>query len=236
MRRAGLRHVAAVAAVLLVLAAVGFLTAVRASPYIAVALVVTLALAPFLAAFERKRPDAREVVLIAVLTALAVASRAVFSFVPHFKPMAGVVIIAGIALGARSGFLVGALSALASGFLFGQGPWTPFQMLAFGAAGALFGFLAQRGVVPRSRLRPVQRIALAAAGFAFVVLVLGPILDTSTLLLLMSSLNPASVAAVYLAGLPVNAIHGTATALTLALAANPLLGQLARVRRKYGLE
>jgi hypothetical protein len=51
-----------------------------------------------------------------------------------------------------------------------------------------------------------------------------------------SSLTPASAAAVYLAGLPVNTVHGAATALTLLLAANPLLGQIARVRRKYGLE
>ncbi|MEC4175406.1 ECF transporter S component [Adlercreutzia sp. R7] len=236
MKRAIIRRVALVAATLIALAAVGVLTVLRVSPYVAAALVITLGLVPFLAAFEYERPGAREVVLIAVLAALAVASRAVFAFVPHFKPMAGVVIIAGIALGARSGFLVGALAALASGFIFGQGPWTPFQMLAFGAAGALFGFLAQRGVVPRSRLRPAQRVALAAGGFAFVLVVLGPILDTSTLLLLMSSLNSASIAAVYLAGVPVNAIHGAATALTLLFAANPLLNQLARLRRKYGIE
>lgn len=236
MKHVAVRRVALVAATLIVLAAIGVLTVLRVSPYVAAALVVILGLAPFFAAFEYERPSAREVVLIAVLTALAVASRAVFAFVPHFKPMAGVVIIAGIALGARSGFLVGALAALASGFIFGQGPWTPFQMLAFGAAGALFGFLAQRGVVPRSRLRPAQRVALAAGGFAFVLVVLGPILDTSTLLLLMSSLNSASIAAIYLAGVPVNAVHGTATALTLLFTANPLLNQLARVRRKYGID
>ena len=236
MRRATIYRVALVAATLIVLAAVGALTVLRVSPYVAAALVITLGVAPFFVAFERERPSSREVVLIAVLTALAVASRAVFAFVPHFKPMAGVVIIAGIALGARSGFLVGALAALASGFIFGQGPWTPFQMLAFGAAGALFGLLAQCGIVPRSHMRPVQRVTVAVGGFVFVLAVLGPILDTSTLLLLMSSLNPASIAAIYLAGVPVNAIHGAATALTLLLAANPLLNQLARMRRKYGID
>lgn len=220
----------------LVLAATAVITVQRVSPYVAAVLVIALATAPFLISFERSRPDAREVVLMAVLTALAVASRAAFAFVPHFKPMAGVVMIAGIALGPRAGFLVGVLAALASGFLFGQGPWTPFQMLAFGAAGAAAGLLGACGAFPRAGLSLGQRVGLAAGGFVFVVLVLGPILDTSTLFLMASSLTPASAAAVYLAGLPVNAIHGAATALTLLLAANPLLGQIARVRRKYGLE
>ena len=220
----------------LVLAATAVITVQRVSPYVAAVLIIALATAPFLISFERSRPDAREVVLMAVLTALAVASRAAFAFVPHFKPMAGVVMIAGIALGPRAGFLVRVLAALASGFLFGQGPWTPFQMLAFGAAGAAAGLLGACGAFPRAGLSLGQRVGLAAGGFVFVVLVLGPILDTSTLFLMASSLTPASAAAVYLAGLPVNAIHGAATALTLLLAANPLLGQIARVRRKYGLE
>lgn len=220
----------------LVLAATAVITVQRVSPYVAAVLVIALATAPFLISFERSRPDAREVVLMAVLTALAVASRAAFAFVPHFKPMAGVVMIAGIALGPRAGFLVGALAALASGFLFGQGPWTPFQMIAFGAAGGAAGLLAARGAFTRAGLSLGQRVGLAAGGFVFVVLVLGPILDTSTLFLMASSLTPASAAAVYLAGLPVNTVHGAATALTLLLAANPLLGQIARVRRKYGLE
>ena len=220
----------------LVLAATAVITVQRVSPYVAAVLIIALATAPFLISFERSRPDAREVVLMAVLTALAVASRAAFAFVPHFKPMAGVVMIAGIALGPRAGFLVGVLAALASGFLFVQGPWTPFQMLAFGAAGAAAGLLGACGAFPRAGLSLGQRVGLAAGGFVFVVLVLGPILDTSTLFLMASSLTPASAAAVYLAGLPVNAIHGAATALTLLLAANPLLGQIARVRRKYGLE
>lgn len=221
--------------VALVLAATAAITVQRVSPYVAAVLIIALAIAPFLISFERRRPDAREVVLIAVLTALAVASRAAFAFVPHFKPMAGVVMIASIALGPRAGFLVGALAAFDSGFLFGQGPWTPFQMLAFGAAGWGAGLLAARGIIPRANLSLGQRVGVAVGGFAFVVLVLGPILDTSTLFLMASALTPASAAAVYLAGLPVNAIHGAATALTLLLAADPLLGQIARMRRKYGL-
>nr|WP_269090253.1 ECF transporter S component [Adlercreutzia muris] len=170
--------------------------------------------------------------MLAVMVALAVASRAAFAAVPHFKPMAAVVMITGMALGPRQGFLAGALAALASGFLFGQGPWTPFQMLAFGSAGLVFGLVGPRLSVPLSGW---ARLGLAGGGFLFVVLVLGPILDTSSVFLMLAPLTPASVLAIYGAGLPVNVIHGVATALTLLLAANPLLGQLARVRAKYGL-
>ncbi len=195
-------------------------------------LIIGAALVPFFAGFERRRPTARDIVLLAVMVALAVASRAAFAAVPHFKPMAAVVMITGMALGPRQGFLAGALAALASGFLFGQGPWTPFQMLAFGSAGLVFGLVGPRLPVPLSGW---ARLGLAGAGFLFVVLVLGPTLDTSSVFLMLASLTPASVLAIYGAGLPINVIHGVATALTLLLVANPLLGQLARLRTKYGL-
>lgn len=232
-RRAAL--VVNVAAAVLAVALVAAATVWRVSPYLTAVGLIALGLVPLFASFERQGPAAREVVLLAVLIALAVASRAVFALVPHFKPMAAIVMIAGIALGSRRGFLVGALAALASGFLFGQGPWTPWQMLAFGAAGLTAGALAARGLIPRDQLSLPRRIALAAGGFLFVVLVLGPILDTSSLMLMMAKITPASAVAIYLAGLPVNLIHGAATALTLFFAANPLLNQLARVCRKYGL-
>lgn len=200
--------------------------------YLISVLIIGAALVPFFAGFERRRPTARDIVLLAVMVALAVASRAAFAAVPHFKPMAAVVMITGMALGPRQGFLAGALAALASGFLFGQGPWTPFQMLAFGSAGLVFGLVGPRLPVPLSGW---ARLGLAGAGFLFVVLVLGPILDTSSVFLMLASLTPASVLAIYGAGLPINVIHGVATALTLLLVANPLLGQLARLRTKYGL-
>lgn len=200
--------------------------------YLISVLIIGAALVPFFAGFERRCPTARDIVLLAVMVALAVASRAAFAAVPHFKPMAAVVMITGMALGPRQGFLAGALAALASGFLFGQGPWTPFQMLAFGSAGLVFGLVGPRLPVPLSGW---ARLGLAGAGFLFVVLVLGPILDTSSVFLMLASLTPASVLAIYGAGLPINIIHGVATALTLLLVANPLLGQLARLRTKYGL-
>ena len=148
------------------------------SSYILVSvIIIVLAMVPFFVSFERRRPQARELVTLAVMIALAVASRAVFAFVPQFKPMAGIIMIAGIAFGASSGFLVGSLSAFVSNFIFGQGPWTPFQMLAFGLGGYLFGFLADRGIITRGGWTMKMRILVSIGGYLYIQCIGGPILD-----------------------------------------------------------
>lgn len=106
--------------------------------------IIALILIPFYISFEKDRPYARQIVLVSVMTALAVASRAAFFWIPQFKPIIAVIIIAGAALGAQSGFIVGSMSAFVSNFLFGQGPWTPFQMVAWGLIGMLAGLLFNR--------------------------------------------------------------------------------------------
>lgn len=205
------------------------------SYYVTSILVIIYAMVPFFVSFESRRPQARELVIIAVMCVLAVVVRVAFIWVPHFKPIAAIVMIAGVALGSRSGFLVGAISLLVSDFVFGQGPWTPWQMLAYGIAGFVAGFLAERGVIPRSDLSNRAKTLLSLAGAAFVVVVVGPILDTCSLFTMVSAITPESALAIYASGLPVNAVQATATAITLFILANPLLGKLERVRVKYGL-
>lgn len=221
--------------VLLVPLAVVLFTRLKQSFYLSGLTIIVLTIAAFFLHFESRKPQARELVLLAVLCALAVASRAAFGFVPHFKPMLAIVMLTGIAFGPEAGFLCGAISGFASNFIFGQGPWTPWQMLAFGVAGLVAGLLADARVFPRANLSWPRRIALATVGFVLIVGLVGPILDTSTFFYLSTAPTPELAAVVYLAGLPVNAIHGAATALTLLVVANPLLDQLARVRVKYGL-
>lgn len=198
-------------------------------------IVVACAIVSFFVRFEQRKPQARELVMIAVMCALAVVARAAFIWVPHFKPMAAIVMIAGMAFGASSGFLVGSLSILASNLIFGQGPWTPWQMLSFGLCGLTFGALTDKGILPRSSLTGKQRIVVSLSAGLFVILAAGPILDTSSLFYLLSALTPEGAAAVYLAGLPVNCIHGVATTVTMLIFSNPLLGMLDRVRTKYGM-
>lgn len=94
--------------------------------------------------YDKKNPRLSELMLCACMITLAVAGRVLFLWAPGFKPVAGIVIIAGAALGGWNGFLCGSLSALLSDLFFGQGPWTFFQMLAWGMIGAGAGALKQQ--------------------------------------------------------------------------------------------
>ena len=113
--------------------------------YVTSTLVMIETLVPFLLAFENRKPQARELVVIAVLSALAVAARVVIP-IPNFKAIFAIIMLSGIAFGPETGFLVGAISAFASNFFYGQGPYTPWQMFAYGAGGLLAGFLFTRAM------------------------------------------------------------------------------------------
>ena len=119
-------------------------------------LVVAAVLAAGFAWYERSKPPAQVVALVAALAALAIVGRIAFAAFPNVKPTTDIVIFAGYALGGAPGFAVGALAALVSNFWFGQGPWTPWQMVGWGLCGVLGAALALGG-------RNVSRLTLAAA-------------------------------------------------------------------------
>lgn len=110
--------------------------------------VVLVSIGIFFASYEASRPRLRDIMPTVVLAALAAAGRILFAPIPDFKPVSAIAIIAGVAFGRKSGFMVGALAALASNFFFGQGPWTPWQMYAWGLVGYGAGLLA---MVPAKR-------------------------------------------------------------------------------------
>src|SRR5437762_13693121 len=99
--------------------------------------ILALALTAGFAWYERSRPDARIVALVGTLAAFAALGRIAFAALPNVKPTTDIVLISGYALGGGPGFAVGALAGLSSNFLFGQGPWTPWQMAAWGVTGFL---------------------------------------------------------------------------------------------------
>jgi energy-coupling factor transport system substrate-specific component len=116
--------------------------------------------------YERARPDARIVALVGTLAAFAALGRIAFAAVPNVKPTTDIVLIAGYALGGGPGFAVGALAGLSSNFFFGQGPWTPWQMAAWGGTGVLGAVLAR---LPVRLGRWPLALVCCAAGFAFTV-------------------------------------------------------------------
>ena len=136
---------------------------------------LAVALGAGFAWYERQRPDARIVALVGTLAAFAALGRIAFAAVPNVKPTTDIVLIAGYALGGAPGFAIGALAALSSNFFFGQGPWTPWQMAAWGATGVLGAALAwgMRRGTGSGQARAMGRWPLAivccVVGFAFTV-------------------------------------------------------------------
>ena len=129
-------------------------------------LVLVAALAGGFAWYERSRPPARVLALVAALAALAAIGRVAFAAFPNVKPTSDIVLFSGFALGGPAGFAVGALAALVSNIFLGQGPWTPWQMAAWGTVGAL-GALLGRLMRNREPSRLVLALACGAAGFLF---------------------------------------------------------------------
>ena len=196
--------------------------------YVTSTLVILEILIPFLLAFEGRKPQARELVVIAVLCALAVASRAAIP-IPNFKPMFAVIMLSGIAFGPEAGFLVGAVTAFASNFFYGQGAYTPWQMFAYGAGGMLAGFVFRKKWLPR------EPLAMGIFGYLVVLLFIGPILDTCSVFLTLPEISLKSAWPLYISGFPVNLSQGACTFLTMLLFGRPLLEKLDRVKTQYGM-
>ena len=133
---------------------------------LATLIVLGVAVAGGFAWYERSRPGARVLALVAAMAALAVVGRLAFAAVPGVKPTTDIVLFAGYALGGVPGFMVGAVTAVASNVFFGQGPWTIWQMVAWGAVGAGGAALArlQRGREP-SRWTLAAACGVAAVAF-----------------------------------------------------------------------
>ena len=192
-------------------------------------LILLECMAPFFLLFEGRKPQARELVVIAVLCAVAVAGRAALFMLPQCKPVMALTILAGVAFGGEAGFLVGAMTMLLSNILFTQGPWTPYQMFAMGIIGFLAGLLFRRGLLRRSR------VSLAVFGALAAIVVYGGIMNPVSALLWSQALNGAVLLTYYLSGFPMDLIQAIATFLFLWFAAEPLLEKLERIKVKYGL-
>jgi len=130
-------------------------------------LMVIVACIPIYYRYERKKLNIKELVLIAILTTTAVVGRFLFYMIPAITPMTAIIIISGICMGAEIGFLVGSLSAVTSNMLFGQGPWTPFQMFSWGLIGLIAGLPWIRKVLSKNYWFLVLYGILAGIFFSF---------------------------------------------------------------------
>lgn len=176
----------------------------------------------FLLGFEKETASSRRTVLVAVLIALSVVGR----MIPLFKPITAITVLSAIYLGAESGFTVGALSALISNFYFGQGPWTPFQMLAWGLIGLFAAWLS----------RPLRksRTLLLIYGLLSAILY-SALMDVWTVLWASQTITSSIYLAALLTALPHTILYAVSNVIFLALLAKPFGEKLERVKIKYGV-
>ena len=187
--------------------------------------IAALSFIPVFLSFEKGRHNERELLVIACMTVLSVLSREIFMLVPHFKPVTAMIIITAIAFGKEAGFLTGALTALLSNIFFGQGPWTPFQMCAWGLTGLISGLIFGNGKTNLFKL--ILTGIVSGIGFSF-------FMDIYTALSLGSFSFSVYLAAL-LSAAPVTAIYCFSNVVFLLLLSKPLLKILTRIKTKYGV-
>lgn len=199
----------------------------RGRRYVWITLCVTvLSILPFFLRFERREQSARRIILIGALTALSVVGRILFAPVPGFKPVTAMTVIAALHFGPEAGFLTGALSALISNFYFGQGPWTPFQMLGWGLIGLIAGLLAK----PLRRSKILLAVFGALSGVFYSL-----ILDVWTVLWADGFFNPARYLAAILSAGGFVLIYALSNVVFLLLLEKPIGKILERIKVKYGI-
>ncbi len=191
--------------------------------YAYISLVITiLAIILFISGFEQRKIGTRRMVLVVVLTVMSVIGR----FFPIIKPVTALTIIAGMYLGSEAGFLVGAMSAVISNFFWGQGPWTPFQMFAWGMIGLLAGLFS--GILRRNRI--VLYIAGAFSGVLFSM-----IMDIWTVLWYNNGFDLNLYLTAISTAVPMTLVYAVSNVIFLIVLAGPIGKKLDRIKTVYGI-
>lgn len=188
--------------------------------------VAILACVPFFIRFESRDNDVRRLVLIAVMVALSVVGRFVFAPVPGFKPVTAMVAVTAMYFGSEAGFMTGALTAVISNFYFGQGPWTPFQMFAWGITGFVIGLIAE----PLKRSTFLLVLSGIIAGVAFSLL-----MDVWSTLNADGTFNIIRYFSFVVSSLQFMAIYAVSNVIFLLVLSKPIGKIFERVKVKYGM-
>ena len=227
MNRKILTYILITAAVPAVIAAGAFLFDNRRYAFVSLA-VALLACVPFFLAFERngQKNGTQKMIVVAVMTALSVVGRIVFTPIPGFKPVTAIVVITAMYFGCEAGFMTGSLSALISNFYCGQGPWTPLQMFVWGFVGFLAGLLAS----PLRRRRIVLAVYAVFSGAVYSLL-----MDVWTVLWWDGAFNAARYLAAIVSSLPFTAVYAASNVVFMLLLAKPIGRKLERIKLRYGI-
>lgn len=203
--------------------------------YVISVLVAIYSLVPFFVGFERRKPQLRELVVIAVLIALGVIGRQAFFMLPQMKPVLAISIIAGASLGPGAGFLVGAMIAFVSNFFFGQGPWTPWQMMALGLAGMFAGLIFQKW--NRRERKPSRLHKITACVFGLLSgYFYGLVVDLWTLFGYTEKPSLSAYLIVKSTAVWFDTVLAISTFVFLWVLYAPMIKKLNRIKLKYGMD
>ncbi|MDR3541015.1 MAG: ECF transporter S component [Desulfosporosinus sp.] len=186
-----------------------------------------VAMVPFFLRFEKRRPEARELVVIAVMAALAALGRVAFAPIPNFKPTSAIIIITALAFGPEAGFLTGAIAAVASNLFFGQGPWTPWQMFCWGMIGFGAGILGKSGFLKGKLSLSIYGLL---SGFAF-----GWVMNLWFIIGFVNPITWQAIIAAYLSSFWFDLTNALSTFIFLLVLTKPWLRKLDRIKVKFGL-
>jgi energy-coupling factor transport system substrate-specific component len=215
------------AIVIMILLIVSVTNAWMEDHYILLAfIIIAFAMLPLFIRFERKRLDAREMVLIALLSAVAAVSRIPFASLPNVQPTSAIVILSAYVFGSEMGFVVGVVATIVSNMFLGQGPWTPWQMFCWGMMGLTAGIVRERGWIKTRR-------GLSVFGFLW-GFIFGWIMNLWFLIGFVSPLTLATMLKAYLTSLYFDLAHGISNFFFIYVFYNGWLKKLERIKFKYG--
>ena len=182
---------------------------------------------PFFVRFESKKPKTREIMVIVVMVSITVTSRIIFAPIPGFKPVTALTAITGMAFGPEAGFLTGSISALISNMFFGQGPWTPFQMIAWGILGFIAGVLAKLNLIKNKVVLVIYSI-FSGILYSF-------IMDIWNVLSIDGLFSLEKYKIAIFAAIPFTIVYIISNIFFLALLSKPIGKKLERIKIKHGL-
>ena len=190
-------------------------------------MIIGCVMIPFFVRFEIRHITGREVVILAMLAAIAAIGRVPFASLPSVQPTSFIIIMTGLVFGAESGFIVGAVAAIVSNIFLGQGPWTPWQMFAWGAMGMSAGLL-------RHIWWMKKQWGLCIFGFVWGYL-FGWFMNMWIIVSNLASFSWEYFIGIYISSIYFDLAHGLSNVFFIAVFAVSWKKILERFKRKYGL-
>jgi energy-coupling factor transport system substrate-specific component len=188
--------------------------------------IIGLIIVPQYKKFEGSKLDSRNIVVSALIIAIASASRIPFATIPNVQPVSMIVILTGYVFGANTGFIVGSMTAIVSNMILGQGPWTPWQMVAWGMMGYFSSYFAN--------LKSKRKILLSIFGFISGI-IFGWMMDMWFLLGFIRPLNVSTILAAFTASLYFDILHAVTNFILIYVLHDSFMKKFKRIKDKYKL-